>query len=578
MFLLNETLQFIEAAEPDVVAVYRSVEPVLLAPAGRAQQPCHAFLCVVRKNDRQCTYAALNLVASGETLVYAPDPSFPFASVTIADSLSFLEAMGFRMESLDLQYNTALREVVVRGISVIQPPGTKRKAVPPKTGAKTATKTKSHLAASGEKAAEPGPPPAVASPPPATAASEPRPGAAIADRPGQTPLKAVEHPAARAPGETAAVAAARDAREQVLADELAAARAELTQNRAELTQNRAELTQNRAELTQNRAELTQTKAELAQAVVARGEAVSAHSELEALKEEYELLRNEYGLINEELTARNDDLQRLAADKEAAEEAAAAGNAALKEELKARNYDLQRLAAEKEAAKESAATEIAALKATVARLTTEKAAVEQAATERGAADAPSRSAEAPPVPLPQAEPAPPPLPARTKLDQSAIDRAVADLAGRGAEADDSPFSGDESDFPDDGPTLFHVDNSLPSIPCGECGEILELLHSLNMVRINSEGNEAQNCSAYICGLRQSGSLRVYSALYLTESKKALVYVPDKQPSDEDTYSRVMRAGLLFMETVGFVIDALPLENDPALRLEALKKVPVFVLMR
>jgi hypothetical protein len=64
-----------------------------------------------------------------------------------------------------------------------------------------------------------------------------------------------------------------------------------------------------------------------------------------------------------------------------------------------------------------------------------------------------------------------------------------------------------------------------------------------------------------------------ALYLTESGKTLVHVPERQPTDTAACNNVVRAAIDFAETVGFFMDVLPLGSTPAERAGALDGVPV-----
>ena len=70
-------------------------------------------------------FVALHLSTSKKILVFIPE-IIPVDSADLLnirqEALSFLESMGFKMEEINLNYSTALREVVIRNIYVLHPP------------------------------------------------------------------------------------------------------------------------------------------------------------------------------------------------------------------------------------------------------------------------------------------------------------------------------------------------------------------------------------------------------------------------------------------------------------------------
>jgi hypothetical protein len=98
-------------------------------------------------------------------------------------------------------------------------------------------------------------------------------------------------------------------------------------------------------------------------------------------------------------------------------------------------------------------------------------------------------------------------------------------------------------------------------------------SFNTIPISCDGTDAQNCSAYICGVERNGSKQVYVALYQTTKKKALIYVPVQQPPDAAGYDRVMEDAISFADVTGFMINLEYLGGGPAERAKVLEKIPV-----
>jgi hypothetical protein len=265
-------------------------------------------------------------------------------------------------------------------------------------------------------------------------------------------------------------------------------------------------------------DLAAAKAELAQVADQRDQALAAvpepaaNHELESLQDEYQALRAEYELINQELTDRHTDLQQLRSEKTAAQLAAAEEIAALKSAL---------------------------MRLTVDQLTTGENGVNRPADRQG-----GEPSAGPHSATNSAKPTEPPPAVQVMGDQM------------------------ESD-----PSSFHLDTSLAAIPCKSTDEVIDLRVSLNTVRMNFDGANGKNCSAYICGLERDGSRQVYIALYQTEDKKALIYVPAQQPSGTAEYHRTMEGAVSFTDVVGFIINLEYLGGGAAARAKILQQIPV-----
>jgi hypothetical protein len=211
-----------------------------------------------------------------------------------------------------------------------------------------------------------------------------------------------------------------------------------------------------------------------------------------------------------------------------------------EELADRTTDLHRLRSENAAAHEAAAEELAALRTELERL--------------------SAARTGNPYLLPVAD--------------DPLAAAIRELASPSPLADSGASPREpEEDLVRHEPTPFHHDTTLTAIPCGSTDDVIELRVSYNTIRISCDGANAQNCSAYICGLERNGSKQIYVALYQTETKKAQIYVPAHQPHDADDYDRVMEDAISFTDVVGFIINLQYLGAGPAERAKALQQIPV-----
>lgn len=131
MLALDSTIGCIEATEPDILALYRSA-PITTAGADDAKHETReAFVCAIRKKTRAHVYVAL-VVDNKRIFVYTkpgePDTESDYNG-TLQEALGFARSMGFSPERVDLNYSAAMREVVVRNLKILRPPGSKVKAL-----------------------------------------------------------------------------------------------------------------------------------------------------------------------------------------------------------------------------------------------------------------------------------------------------------------------------------------------------------------------------------------------------------------------------------------------------------------
>ena len=131
MFSLDPSLHFIAATEPDVLAVYRSA--VASLPPDAKPQASEAFICAVMEDDVVQVYVAVYESRDRKPKFFTTKNRHPKGEPyddTLKEALVFAESMGFNMESVNLSYGKALREVVVRGIKVIRDPLLREKKNP----------------------------------------------------------------------------------------------------------------------------------------------------------------------------------------------------------------------------------------------------------------------------------------------------------------------------------------------------------------------------------------------------------------------------------------------------------------
>ncbi|MFZ3208752.1 MAG: hypothetical protein WA140_07935 [Geobacteraceae bacterium] len=264
-------------------------------------------------------------------------------------------------------------------------------------------------------------------------------------------------------------------------------------------------------------------------------------------------------LAERLAAEQVEAKRLA-DEQAEMERLAAEEKALAERLAAEKAETERLAAEKAVAERLAEEQAEAKRIADEQAETERqTAEEKALAERLAAE--KAEAESPAVVVD-------PVPAQAPTTEDESD-PFAFLTSSGQETNG------KSAFEPPGPAaMFSLDKSISCVEYEQTDEIVELHSALNMPRINVADEPPQNCSAYICAVKSNGSIRVCVALHLAASGKALVYLPDSQPTTRPEMSKVINDAVEFAETVGFMMHEVTLDADPSKRLAQLAKIPVF----
>jgi hypothetical protein len=146
--------------------------------------------------------------------------------------------------------------------------------------------------------------------------------------------------------------------------------------------------------------------------------------------------------------------------------------------------------------------------------------------------------------------------------------------------DDPFGelGSDDDFVGFGAShvaavIFSYDGSRTGIEYRTPEDIMDIYCCANVSRMAPEGYPMQGCIGYICSLFRNEQMTVEIGLFLTESNRSLIYLPDWQPDSPDGYAQVVQDAIGFLETVGYIVDPVPLSEDPTVRQKELDKIPV-----
>ena len=556
MFVHDPSLYFVEAEESDVVAIHRSTGVVSAALEGMSPCLCNAYVCAIQRKGITRVYVVLEHADRKGRWVFAAPEGVADGNAYLPlfkEGLAFAASFGFTLQEVNLSYGKAMREVVIRDIPVIRRPSV---AEPPTPDAVRDT-------------ASPVKPPSYSA-----GASSGYAKKEVAPKENQVTGSTVEIDQGVKPSP-------RDENEaKALAERLAAEKAETERGALE-----------RLAVLASRIDLLAAE---------RKEQDTALAVLEA--------------------ALRAEIERLTSEREKADKEHAKAVATLRDTIKRLKGELDELSARQSAAAEESATRIGELEAWVERLAAETAALrremERFAAEKALAGqaaqvgGPSIQARVAGLAFPGEKPVsarhgrteqvgPESLVAATKGVEATSevstavewDDEVAAAVGEAlAEGETDPFGfgGEGEEFVSfgaagaggsSGPAVgFSLDKTVEVIECDSPADVIEVHSSLNVVNITPAGHTPQPCGAYVVALGKGELFRVHVAWSLTDDHSTLVYSPGKQPADAEECSRVVRDALAFVETVGFMMDAVRLNADPDKRGRALAKIPVLRLKR
>ncbi|MDF1562686.1 MAG: hypothetical protein P1V51_06565 [Deltaproteobacteria bacterium] len=107
-------------------------------------------------------------------------------------------------------------------------------------------------------------------------------------------------------------------------------------------------------------------------------------------------------------------------------------------------------------------------------------------------------------------------------------------------------------------------------------IVSIIESINHPHIGVPGHEPQATRATVVGLRNpDNSFSIYIALYLETAVANVIYVNDQQRFDVQAYPEVEAEALMFMESMGFMVDNANYRNlSGEQQLELIDRLPCF----
>jgi hypothetical protein len=132
MLVGEESRFYIEAVEAEVDAIFRSRETFELTGGGAPTLSCQAFVFGIQREEEYQVFVALHSKSCKRNLVYsiaAEKKGKSGYEAAMKGAIDACQAMGYAMESVNLKFSTAMREVVIRDIPVLLSPAAARKAI-----------------------------------------------------------------------------------------------------------------------------------------------------------------------------------------------------------------------------------------------------------------------------------------------------------------------------------------------------------------------------------------------------------------------------------------------------------------
>lgn len=126
--------------------------------------------------------------------------------------------------------------------------------------------------------------------------------------------------------------------------------------------------------------------------------------------------------------------------------------------------------------------------------------------------------------------------------------------------------------EEGPVRFALAPDLLTIAYEAAEDVVEMHQSINNANIAPDGTGQESCRGYIFGLKAGETRTVFAVIYGTQSGKARVYQPERQPWDATSYAQAVLGAVSFAEEVGLMMEQVH-HPSPAKRKDYLQKCPV-----
>lgn len=577
-FSLDPARNHLALDEADIISLFSTPHPAVPQDPRFMGHPCQAYICTSRENNLLHVFVAILDTTSKLPSIFtsscAAKDNGKFGRL-VKEAHSLAGSMGFTLEPVNLDYSTAMRQVIIRSHRIMRPPEPHR--LPP--------------AAQADSIA-----PQAAAKPVCSEASH-------QDHVSTPPQTECLPPEKHNP--------ATDQQTESLFDQISQLRKENSEaestisalhdtNNRQLKEHHSRLQEMEERLLEANAVCTELRAVLAtEAALRRDLELTAAGSEDRLQKELMSLRGEQEERCAELCRQNETIMSLTRERDRLDEelkrAYAANEAMLQEEqrsaatgLEQQVKDMRRLESnleeltatyegvliEKELERRRSAAEIKSVTARFERISAEKRVLDSiAANFRKKARTVVEKLQKEKAHLEKE------LQRFKSLAQTAIPQSQP-RATESVKEQESPFASlgltSQTAFSGFGASVagngadFHHDPNIDTIHYSAADEIIDLYGSGNAIQAAPFGRRAQNCIAFIFVVERESGAQIYLAWQLTEEGVVLFCQPEKQPLNSGNYARMIQAALCYFESVGFIMDRFELSSKSERQLLALEK--------
>jgi hypothetical protein len=573
-FIFEPSLNFLAVKEPSLYELFQSSKPAVPADTQIAESAAEAYICTEKENSSLKVYLAFWELSRKTTRIYTPK-SQPCGNNEYQDCLdaarTHLSDLGFAMEQVNLNYSTAMRQVIWGAIKIFKAP---------KANAHAEAKKKVHESPPvARQVIKPEP---IAVPPvieQVVAASET--DQAVKQLTAELQevrsfLSAKELEAAIAAEQLIQANNALIAAELRYSDRIQDLEKERDTLSGELGALKKQMPELDARLADAQAKNEEAKLEFARLLtIERGLKADAENELQLLNQEKDQIeRVATAALNSARGERKDLLDKV--------DLLELENRRLKEELEMQLSELRRSEEKAQAEvlnlkrelvlrKRAYVRELAGLRGELRKLIEEQAALETgclmieafaAENEATVSDETSNTAavESPVVAglLPEQ--------CASKEDDQVTPLVLESLASDTSELSPFQVSADTGHAV----TEFMLDSQLTIVPCAAPEDLVALYESSNKVQTALDGFKTQKSGGYICAVNRNGNPEIFLLWEMLESNQAVLYTPRSQPKDENSFQQILQDALFYFDSVGFMMSPVDL-SVPVNRSNAISKI-------
>lgn len=124
-FLLDQSRSHLAVNEADITNLFRSSHSAIPSDPLFLGHPCQAYVCATREKNLHNVFVALFDTTVNVTVIFTSSCTAKDNAALkglINEAHKFTASMGFTLEPVNLDYSTAMRQVIIRGLRVMRPP------------------------------------------------------------------------------------------------------------------------------------------------------------------------------------------------------------------------------------------------------------------------------------------------------------------------------------------------------------------------------------------------------------------------------------------------------------------------